>query len=288
MANVNCSACDDIRETDPSLIVNGWSSTECTSMKNNTGLSPSSGHSDFTDLNNMADCLIGNMESEIEAYDVCDWKDFMRRFIPNLWTMLKGIICAIGGLWTKVNCTYNALRKLVNLLDSTTGGTAFVRYFRNNGEGGGDFWYSDPQEGDSHTIDMYMDASGDNAGSAGADRDYVVIIQNCTNFRHFRELEVLVTFYASDDTRSLATIRNKQAQHPTFNQPSGNADIQTFSWTTSGAVLVRKGAHVKINSYVGYSGAHGSETAYRLHQFVATWIPVNVDDALDPTKILTC
>ena len=295
MANLNCSACEDLRQDDPNLIVNGFTDTECASLQNNTGLNPSSGNDDCEDLNNLNDCLVGNMETEVDAYDVCDWKTFMKKFIPNVWTVLKAMICAICGLWTqltniinKVNCTYGALGKLTNTLAGSTGGTAFVRYFRNNGEGGGSYWHNDPREGDSYTIDIYMDANGDSAGSLNADRDYIVFISNCTNFRYFRELEVLVTFYASDDTRSIATIRDKQAQHPTFNQPSGNADIQTFSWTTSGAVLVKAGAHIKVNSYVGYSGAHGNDTQYRLHQYVLTWIPVNVAQALDPSSILTC
>lgn len=102
MANTNCSACEDLRQNAPNLIVNGLGSTECTSLKNNTGLSPSSGHNDCTDLDDMNDCLIGNMEQEIKSYEVCDWKEFMKNFIPNVWTMFKGIICSICGMWTKI------------------------------------------------------------------------------------------------------------------------------------------------------------------------------------------
>lgn len=99
MANMNCSACEDLRQVDPNLIVNGFGDDECNSLQNNTGLSPSSGNDDCTDLNNMNDCLVGNMATEIESYDVCDWKTFMKKFIPNVWTTIKGIICAICGLW---------------------------------------------------------------------------------------------------------------------------------------------------------------------------------------------
>ena len=103
MANINCDACDAIREESPSLIVNGLGDTECASLQNNTGLNPSSGNDDCEDLNNLNDCLVGNMAAEIDSYDVCDWKTFMKKFIPNVWTTLKGIICAICGLWTRVN-----------------------------------------------------------------------------------------------------------------------------------------------------------------------------------------
>lgn len=288
MANKSCTACEDLREISPGLILNGLDDDMCLSLANNTGLSTSDDNDDCTDLNNLNDCFVGGMVDELESYNVCDWKKFMSKYIPNDWTVNKAIICSICGIWTLLECTYSALSKLTNFLASSTGGTAFVRYFRNNGEGGSDYWHHDPQEGDSHTIDIYMDASGDSAGSQAADRDYIVFISNCTNFRHFRELQVLVTFYASDDTRSIATIRDKQGLHAAFNQPSGNIDIQTFSWTTSSAVLVKKGAHIKVNSYVGYSGAQGNEMAYRLHQYVLTWIPANVSQSLDPSSILTC
>ena len=114
MANVNCEACESIRQTDPSLIVNGIGDTECASLKNNTGLVPSSGHEDEEDLHNLNDCLVGNMATEVDAYDVCDWKTFMKKFIPNLWTTLKAIICAIGGLWTKVDCNTDSINSFDN------------------------------------------------------------------------------------------------------------------------------------------------------------------------------
>ena len=75
MANVNCEACEAIRQTDPNLIVNGFTDTECASLKNDTGLSASSGNNDCTDLDNLNDCLVGNGATEVEASDVCDWKE---------------------------------------------------------------------------------------------------------------------------------------------------------------------------------------------------------------------
>lgn len=99
MANYDCGSCEDLRTSAPHFVANGFTSYECNSLKNNTGLNPSSGHDDCTDLNDMADCLVGNMEQELPAYDTCDWKPFMKKFIPNVWSTLKGIICAICGLW---------------------------------------------------------------------------------------------------------------------------------------------------------------------------------------------
>lgn len=119
MANTNCSACDELRQIDPNLIVNGFGDTECASLQNNTGLSPSSGNDDCEDLNNLNDCLVGNMATEVDAYDVCDWKTFIKKFIPNVWTTLKGIICAICGLWKlaqRIDC----------VLDYMNSGASFV------------------------------------------------------------------------------------------------------------------------------------------------------------------
>lgn len=124
---LNCSACEDLRQISPNLVINGFTDDMCTSLQNNTGLEPSSGNDDCTDLNNMNDCFIGNMEKEVDSYAVCDWKTFMKRFIPNLWTTLKGIICAICGLWENVDsqvCYINHLYEGDSLEigeDSTSG-----------------------------------------------------------------------------------------------------------------------------------------------------------------------
>lgn len=103
MANLNCSACEDIRQTSPEFVVNGLTDDICTSLANDTGLNPGDDHNDCTDLHNLNDCLVGNMETEVDAYDVCDWKEFMKNFIPNLWSTLKAMICAICGLWTNLH-----------------------------------------------------------------------------------------------------------------------------------------------------------------------------------------
>lgn len=115
MANtISCEACEEIRQNDPSFVVNGLGDTECASLQNNTGLNPSSGNDDCEDLNNLNDCLVGNMAAEVDAYDVCDWKTFMKKFIPNVWTTLKAIICAICGLWKKVDCNTDSINNFDN------------------------------------------------------------------------------------------------------------------------------------------------------------------------------
>lgn len=112
MANKNCQACAELQTDAPGLIVNGMTETECTSLANDTGLNPASGNNDCTDLNNMNDCLIGNMVDEIDAYDVCDWKEYTKNFVDNVWTVFKGVICAICGLWTNIHNILDRLAKI--------------------------------------------------------------------------------------------------------------------------------------------------------------------------------
>lgn len=296
-SNVDCSACTDLKKNAPEFVQNGVTKTVCSSLQNDTGLNPTltTLHTDCEDLDTATDCMIGMMEKEVDSYDLCDWKDFMKKFINNLTQILKAIICAICGIWTnihnlwnkvnelidKVNCIYNAIKNLVNILDATTSGTSFVRYFRDNSGQTGDQYYWNASSGASHTLDIYMDANVDNPGSRAADRDYVVMISNCTDFLHVTKLDVDLTYYSSADTASIDTLRLRRAQHPDWNGDY----LPNFSWTTSGAVLIKKGAHVKVNAHVNSSDGGGQ---FRLHQFVLTWIPVNIDASIDIDDILKC
>lgn len=113
----NCKACDDLRTNAPNVLVNGVDATACNSLKNNTGFNPATSTDDCADLEDANDCLVGMMEEELDAYDVCDWKEYMAKFIPNVYTVLKGIICAICGLWKNVEkiwCWLNNITKAQN------------------------------------------------------------------------------------------------------------------------------------------------------------------------------
>lgn len=112
MANYDCSACETLRTENPNFIVNGMTETECTNLKNDLGLSGDS--DDCTDLNLLNDCLVGNMAEEVDAYDVCDWKPFMKKFIPNLWTVKKAIICAICGIWDNIHEIWEHINEIEN------------------------------------------------------------------------------------------------------------------------------------------------------------------------------
>lgn len=117
MSKINCDACAELREYAPDFVLNGVTDTIATSLKNDTGFNPglTALHTDCEDLNDANDCLIGRLDGEIEAYDVCDWKEFMHKFLPNLYELLKAIIAAVCGLWKNVH----SLRARADLLCSS-------------------------------------------------------------------------------------------------------------------------------------------------------------------------
>lgn len=434
MAELSCQSCEEIKQEVPSLVTNGLSSTMCASLKNDTGLKASSGNDDCEDLNNLNDCLVGNMETEIDRYDVCEWKPFTKKLIDNLYTTLKAMICAICGIWTNIHNLWTTIRSLClkkegnkivlysnlgdhcsvtdsdttydltksgnkiiltgsdgsrdEVTDSNTtydltinghtvhlngsdgtddsvtvpdndtkyglsrsghtvtiveGGTnksvtipdddtwqpntanqagyvtkgdghenkvwatdddgvpawrdkgaidgrAFVRFYRDLGTGSESVPYWDNITADfERTLDIYMNPSGMSGGNLPADRDYVVIVSNCTNLRYFGDINAQVTVYSSGDTRSIATLRSHLGQHPSVaikqNGQSGviqsDSFFENFSWTTSSAVLIKKGEHIKVNFHVSDAKAGASNNAVapsaRMHQFVCTWIPVAVE-----------
>ena len=123
MSNIDCGACNDLREYAPHFVQNGITDTECNSLKNDTGLNPSLAtlQTDCEDLNDVNDCLVGRMDGELEAYEVCDWKKFMHKFIPNLYETIKGIICSICGLWTKSHDLDDKTDRLCTSIDALLG-----------------------------------------------------------------------------------------------------------------------------------------------------------------------
>lgn len=123
---IDCAACSDLKELSPTFAREGITTTICNSLKNDTGINPNLSvlHNDCTDLNLINDCLVGQMQDEVQKYEVCDWKKFMRRFIPNVRETFKGVICAICGLWTNIHNLWdevNDLKDRVSDLETAVG-----------------------------------------------------------------------------------------------------------------------------------------------------------------------
>lgn len=120
MSQVSCTACQELREAAPEFVANGVTDTVCESLAEDTGLDSTNGHDDETGLHLANDCLIGRMHDEINSYDVCDWKKFMKHYIDNDYEMNKGIICALGGLWNVIH----------TLIEALGGGDGYIPVFK--------------------------------------------------------------------------------------------------------------------------------------------------------------
>lgn len=118
MANTNCESCNNLKTYSPNVVVNGMGNTECASLKNDTGLNPSSGHNDCTDLDHMNNCFVGTLEDEIENYEVCDWRDFAKMLVGNLWNVNKAIICAICGIWSNIHSLWSRTNELAETIEN--------------------------------------------------------------------------------------------------------------------------------------------------------------------------
>lgn len=115
----NCNACKEIMEKSSNLVVNGVTTTICNNVKSGKGIEDctytgSIDDKNCTDLNNANDCLIGNLTDELEAYEICDWKKFMRKFVPNTYNMFKLILCWLCGIWKKLLCINSSLQDIVS------------------------------------------------------------------------------------------------------------------------------------------------------------------------------
>lgn len=118
MSDYNCESCSELKTDSSEFVLNGVTDNVATSLKNDTGFSTSNSNDDCTDLNYANDCLIGRLDDELEAYDTCQWKEYMHKFIPNLYELLKAMIAAICGLWTNVHNLWTNVNTLFDRVNA--------------------------------------------------------------------------------------------------------------------------------------------------------------------------
>lgn len=120
MSKINCDSCDNLRENAPEFVQNGVTENICTSLQNNTGLNPSLStlHNDAQDMHDVNDCTIGRMAQELEAYDVCDWKEYMRKLVPNLYEYNKANNCVDAGQWEQIEALNDNAELLCKSIDN--------------------------------------------------------------------------------------------------------------------------------------------------------------------------
>lgn len=119
MSDINCSACSELKQYAPDFAANGVTEAVCTSLHDNDGFNPDNDHENEEDLHNANDCLIGNLVDTVEAYEVCDWKDFMKKFGDNLYEVLKAIICSQGGIQGLADALCEQGDMMLNLIQGT-------------------------------------------------------------------------------------------------------------------------------------------------------------------------
>lgn len=114
MAKNNCAACEDLRDYAPDFVVNGVTGNVCNSLMNDTGLNASASgtHTNCDDLKDANDCLVGNMVDEVDAYGECDWKDYARNLVSNLYNLIYALICSMCGLWKRLKKAECQIEKL--------------------------------------------------------------------------------------------------------------------------------------------------------------------------------
>lgn len=118
MAN-NCAACDELREHAADFVTNGVTDKVAESLESNNGLNIDEESTNCEDLNNANDCLIERMAEEVSSYADCDWKDFMRNFIPNLHQLLKAMITSECGLWENSGDSCENITTLLGMMSTT-------------------------------------------------------------------------------------------------------------------------------------------------------------------------
>lgn len=119
----NCKSCENLRETAPNFVLNGITSIEDANLRMDYGLSKDDKRGDCTDLNDIADCLVNNLSAEIEGYDVCDWKDYTKRLVPNLYQTFKALISSVCGLWCWVHNMNQGFNKPIEAYEMKPDGT---------------------------------------------------------------------------------------------------------------------------------------------------------------------
>lgn len=136
MAEVSCEACEILEEQAISFLDNGVTTSIANRLKDDKGFSSSADvNTDCEALNNANDCLIYGMVDDLEKYDVCDIKTWLSRAWDNLYSVLKAMIMAICGLWSKVHCILSGLNTLLTQLSKTDSFAGEVHYLNAVGAG---------------------------------------------------------------------------------------------------------------------------------------------------------
>lgn len=253
MSTINCEACSELRENAPDFVQNGVTTEICNSLANDTGLNPNltSLHTDAEDLHNVNDCLIGSMDSAIEAYDVCDWKEYMHKFVPNLYEFNKAMICSLGGVWSYLHEMACQMGYLFNGVSFSIGEDPTANSYVVAGKGIS-FYQVDSQEYVSSNISLVYIAGGLVRGGGS-------MIFHQTDFT---DAKACVNF----DNGSVERTSRARLGNPLFSQ--------TGRWVSGGELLYeirfKNSAYPQVKRFFNGFGVQGNGGGYSISAGVTT------------------
>lgn len=258
MATRNCSACADLQDYAPEFVLNGVTDTVSASLANDTGFNPNNSRNDCTDLNDASDCLIGNMDDEIEAYDVCDWKTYMHNFVPNAYNMFKSFASALCGVWTNIH----------SLWTQTNANTCAIQYLYN----GKNFSIGeDPTEGSYVVAGKGVSFLEIESGNLSADINmrYIaggLIIGSGSLTMHVANFEDAGSCYNFDDNSDTAKNSSHRLGNRLFDDPG------TGRYVSGGELLyeirLKKSQYPQIKTLYPGLGHETNGGAYRVVIYV--------------------
>lgn len=254
-----CEACETLKDDAYTFATKGVTTGVANRLKQDNGFaSPSSVDTDCEALNIGNDCLIGGQEDTLEDYDVCDIKVWLKESWANLHTILKAMIAAICGIWTKIHCILSGLNTLISQLTKEDSFAAETHYSSAGGAGSGlamPAWWSQyivPKISDTKAASVNYDSlstlsplpssypqSSDGNYSSGkiygtitgpADYDEIVYpadgvaLVGCCGYiggqRENSHLGMHIVFYTDKDTQSISTMTDLRGLHFSSNRDS--------------------------------------------------------------------
>lgn len=114
-----CASCAALRANAPNFILNGVTNTECSSLKNNTGLNPNLSvlHNNCEDLQDVNACINSSLLSQLKALDMCkpaDLKAWLTAAVNNFTVVGDAIICSDCGAWIEIGKIWDAIDEIAS------------------------------------------------------------------------------------------------------------------------------------------------------------------------------
>lgn len=118
---MNYTACEELCSSAPEFSQSGVTEAVEASLKNNTGFNPSLSvlKTNEEDMETALDCLIGRLPLEMESYENCDWKGFLKDTLERLYTFLQANNASVAGAWEKSDCDCEAIGERLTALEGT-------------------------------------------------------------------------------------------------------------------------------------------------------------------------